>query len=156
MPLAFGSCDGGCDEFWESDEIVGGDSECEDGFCLFPASYFHPGMACLRLDPAEHFLDALAADLADAVAGMTSGARIDSGPAHNAAFADRPIDCNVRRHVARLEIADKSGRVIGLVGAERDAFAAGAPVDNGKRRLALRFSVGCWMWSAAQHRFHML
>ena len=55
--------------------------EDEDRFDLGTSAQLHLGDAGLRLDPAEHFLDPLAADLARPVARMSGGAAIERGSA---------------------------------------------------------------------------
>ena len=51
-----------------------------------------------------------------------------------AELADRSVDGQMRRHFARAQIADEGFDVVGLVGAERDAAPAGAPVQHEKCR----------------------
>ena len=70
---------GKSDEFWDADQVVGGDSEGEDSFNLGPASQFDLGKAAGFLHPAEDFFDALAAALADGVAGMAQCPLINRG-----------------------------------------------------------------------------
>ena len=57
------------DELWQSDEIIGRDGESEDRGDFGSAADFDLGETGLRLDPAEHLLNALAAALTDAIAG---------------------------------------------------------------------------------------
>src|SRR5215468_11896596 len=77
--------------------------------------------ACLaaqpdRLQPAEHFLDALAESLADPVASVVRGARVERGEL---------LLRHVRRHVERAETRDEVPVVVVLVRAERDPTAPG-------------------------------
>src|SRR5690606_29354685 len=101
-------------------------------------SEFDLGEPGLRLDPAEHLLDPLAADLADPIAGMTGGAAVDRCLADPPMLADRTVDGDVGRYLAAAQVFDESGHVVCLVGAERDATASLAPVKHGERRLPLR------------------
>src|SRR6267378_7615369 len=60
-------------------EVIGGDGEDEDRLNLGQAANLDLTEAGNRLDPAERFLDALAAALADGVAGMAQRAPVDGG-----------------------------------------------------------------------------
>src|SRR5262249_30570942 len=70
-----------------------------------------------RLQPPEHFLDALAEPLAHCIAGVARGARVEGS-----AFLLR----HVRRHVERADTLDEVPVVIVLAGA---AGGAGAPTN---------------------------
>lgn len=66
-----------CQNFGYANEVVGGRGQYEE-----PLHQASASMACLArptdgLDPAERLLDLLALDRAEALAGMTGGARID-------------------------------------------------------------------------------
>src|ERR1700735_1942274 len=77
-----------------------------------------------RLDPAEHFLDALAPAQADRVAGMARGSAIDRRPSAFSVLRD------MRRHAQPAHLGDKVSRVVGLVGGPtgvRSGPAAVAP-----------------------------
>src|ERR1700685_294045 len=78
------SCGGCCQQLGDADQIVGCHGECEQRFDLGASSQFGLGEASLGLDPAEHLLDPLAADLARPIARMSGGASINGGFAHDA------------------------------------------------------------------------
>src|SRR3954467_7053843 len=132
------SAGGLCQQLGDADQVVGGDRKGEHRLGLSASADLDLCKPGLRLDPAEHLLDALADPLADGVAGMARRAAVDRGPAHHPAFADRAVDGNVRRHLALAQVLDEGAHVVSLVGPERDAAAPRAAVEHGKRRLAFR------------------
>src|ERR1700680_5193566 len=75
---AFGSSSGGgAEQFWQTDEIVGGHRQREFE-AQTPASTQHgPGESANGLGPAERLLDQLALLLADRVTGKPGGMAID-------------------------------------------------------------------------------
>src|SRR5690348_3191705 len=120
-------------QFRDADEVVGENRKGEHRFGLGAASNLYLGKPSLRLDPAEHLLDPLAADLADAVTHMMRGAAIDSGFADDAMLADRTIDGDVRRHFAFAQVFDEGGHVVSLVGAKGDAMPRFAAIEDRER-----------------------
>jgi hypothetical protein len=86
------SCAGSCDQLGNADQVVGYDCEGEGRFDLGASPQLDLGEASLRFDPAEHFFDALATDLACPVARVSGGAAIQASSAHHAMFADAPVD----------------------------------------------------------------
>ena len=149
------------DQFWQSDEVVGGDCESKDGGDFRPATELDLGKTCWGLDSAEDLLDALAASLADAVTGMVCRALVDGCLANLAGLGNTAVDGDMRRDLACAQAPDKGFHIIGRVGRQRDAPALGlAPVEHRKRRLTfghprrqgqfrinnnpLRFSTNAW------------
>src|SRR5512132_1704236 len=65
-----------------------------------------------RLDPPERLFDPFTDALALAVASVSGGAPVDGGEAC--------LACHVRPHVHRAQLFDEIGRIVALVGAERD------------------------------------
>src|SRR5277367_1059373 len=101
--------------FGDANEVVGGCGQYEEPLHRASAS-----MACLAqptdgLDPAERLLDLLALDRADAIAGMTGGARIDCRAAIGVVLRD------VWRAATLATAGNKLGSVIVLVGSNRAA-----------------------------------
>src|ERR1044072_5500034 len=142
LRLLVQSCDGLIEEFGHSDEIVGCDRECEDRIGLGGASDLELCKPGLSLHPTEHFLDALATDLADAISDVAGGATVDRASAHNPMLGDAALDRNMRRHAALAQVFDKVGDVKGFVASKRDAAAAFAAVEHGKSCFAFR-NTGC-------------
>ena len=136
------SCRGSCEQLGYSEQVVGGGREGEDSFGPCAPPDLHLIIAGLRLDPAEDLLDALADALADGVAGVARGAPVDGGFAPLAGLADRAVDGEVRRDLARSQIADELRHVISLIRAEGDAAGAPAPVEHHQGRLPLRRAGG--------------
>lgn len=75
-------------------EIVSSQGEDEDGIHARSASPLDLGQPARGLDPAEHFLDALAAALADVVADVTRHAAIDRRLTGLAGLARMAVDCD--------------------------------------------------------------
>jgi hypothetical protein len=138
-----------------TNKIVGCSGEHEEP--LDQAAAAMPGFAQTadRLDPPEQFLDPLALDRADAIAGMPGRPRID----RRAAVRD------MRRAAARAATGDKVGGVIVLVSAptvlpglallsimSRGGRSLRPTVGLGKRASTmspLRFSIiRCPMWQS--------
>src|SRR6478672_7147769 len=112
-------------QLWYPQEIVGGHGEGEE-----PADASGAEMAGLAqlsngLDPAEGFLDPLADDLGDGVAGMACGSPIDGRLARLAALPDMAVDGDMGCDAALAQAVDELFDVIGLVGAQRDPSPAG-------------------------------
>ena len=115
LPASVVVSDGGlCQQLGNADQVVGGDCEGEDRLGLGASADLDLCEPGLRLDPAEHLLDPLADDLADAIAGMPRRAAVDRCPAHPPAFADRAVDGDVRRHRAVAQVLDEGGDVVSL------------------------------------------
>ena len=100
------SCRGHCDEFWQADEVIGGDGEGEDGCDFGFASDFDAVVSGLSFDPTEHFLDAFSAAQADGIAGVAGGPRVDGGLADLAKLADGALHRDMWRHPARPQFGD--------------------------------------------------
>ena len=80
------------EQFWQSDEIVGGGEEGEYGVAFFSSSDFELAQSGAGLGPAEDLLDAFSAALADLVAWMARGAAVDGALAPCACFIDGAVD----------------------------------------------------------------
>src|SRR5213594_4645433 len=88
------------------------------------------------LEPAEDLLDALAAALAHAVAGMPRGATVDrAGPIGR-------VLRHVRGHAQQPDRGDEIPRVIALVGPERYALPALSLPKQGQGRRPLGVAAG--------------
>src|SRR5207247_10950290 len=85
----------GLQKLGDAHKIVGRDSEDEDGLNLGQATNLDLGETSDRLDPAEHFLDALATTLTDGIAGMAQAARVDGGLAPFAGLGQMTVDGDV-------------------------------------------------------------
>src|SRR5271154_1544809 len=121
--------------FGDANEVVGGRGQYEE-----PLHQVSSSMACLAqpadgLDPAERLLDPLALDRADAIAGMTGGARIDGRTAIGVVLRD------MRRAATFATAGNKLGSVIILVGSDR-AARLGVILDHVERGRPLRGAVG--------------
>ena len=110
------------EQFWPSDEVVGGGEEAEHGFGFGQAPEFEPGQSGAGLGPAEDLLDTFSAALADVVARMTYCAVIYGAPSPRAGFINRAVDRDMRRHLARPQLADEVSNIISLIRAQRDAL----------------------------------
>src|SRR6266550_1477789 len=78
------------------------------------------------LQPSEHFLDALAEPLADAVARVARGPRVERGDV---------LLGHVRRHVEGAQTFDEVAIVVVFVGAERGPAAPGNLLRHRPRGL---------------------
>jgi hypothetical protein len=110
-PYALGSRGG--QQSRHPDQIVGCHREGELEAHVRQPSHFHLGEAGDRLAPAERLLDELAFALAHLVALVACRPAVDRG-----AFDLRR---DVRRHALLPEIGDEVGRVVALVGSQRQA-----------------------------------
>src|SRR4029079_15500665 len=72
-----GRSGGGTDQFWQSDEIIGGHRQRELESQTLGSTQHGSGESADGLGPAERLLDQLALLLADRVAGMPRGAALD-------------------------------------------------------------------------------
>src|SRR5258707_8395530 len=90
----------------DANEIVGDSSQDEEP--LHQAAPAMPGLAETAdgLHPSKGFFDPLALDRADAIAGMTGGARVDRGTAVGIVLRD------MRRAAALTATGNKIGGVI--------------------------------------------
>ena len=110
----FAGCLPSCgDEPRQSDQVVGShrQGELEAKACR-PAQH-RSGKAADGLAPAERFLDALALLLAHRIARVPRCAAVDRRTAARVVLRD------VRRDAQRAQVVDERGRVVPLVGAER-------------------------------------
>jgi len=100
------------EELGYAHEIVGEQSEDENGPNLGQAADLDLSQAARCLDPAEHFLNALAAALTDGIAGMAQGALVDGGLTPLAGLGQMAVDGDVGRDVA-LASSSSSSRSCG-------------------------------------------
>ncbi|MET4022086.1 Xaa-Pro aminopeptidase [Bradyrhizobium sp. S3.2.12] len=132
-----------CQEFGDANEVVGGRSRYKEPLHQVSASMARLAQPADGIDPAERLLDLLALNHADAIAGITSGARIDCRAAigvvlramrhaaTHATFADFSRDMWEMRQVKSPfeltylqtagEVADRSAAA-GI--SDRDAYVA--------------------------------
>src|SRR3546814_15765307 len=82
------------------------------------------------LAPSEHLLDALAAALADRIAGVTGGAPIHGSRARLAILREMPVDRDVGGDRPLAQIFHELPHVIGLVGTPCDPTPPSAPVQQ--------------------------
>jgi len=92
----------------QANEVVGGESEDEDGAHFGEAAPLHLREPAYRFAPAEAFLDALAQPLADRIAEARRDVVRDGGLAHLAILADCPFDRHVRLDPAPLQPSTKA------------------------------------------------
>ena len=109
------------EELWQSDQIVGGGKEAEDGVGSGETFELEFGQSGAGFCPAEHFLDAFSTSLADLIAGMARCAAVDGALSPCAGLIDRAVDGDMRCHLASPQFANKISDIISLVGAQRDA-----------------------------------
>src|SRR3984893_14128793 len=119
------------EQLGDANEIVSGSSEDEEPF--HQAAPTMPGLAETAdgLHPAKGFLDPLALDRADPIAGMAGRARVDRGAAIGIVLR------YMRRTAAFAAAGDKVGGVIVLVAAH-GAARPGIVLDHIERGRALR------------------
>ena len=89
-----------------ANEIVGGCGENKEPLDQRPTAMAGLAQTPDGLDPAERFLDPLALDCTDAIAGMTGGAAVDRRTAVGIVLR------NMRRAAALTAAGDKVGGVI--------------------------------------------
>src|SRR5262249_11018001 len=90
----------------KTDQIIGRKRQDEDAIHPVAASQLDFGQASRTLDPAEDFFDAFAATLADVVATVTCGTRVDRRLAPLAGLTQLSVDRDMRgnRDAKRLEL----------------------------------------------------
>ena len=103
----------------QSDQVVGSHREGEHPSDACAASESRLAAQSYGLQPAEHFLDALAESLADPVARVACGARVERGDL---------LLGHVRRHGERAQTRDEVPVVVVLVRAERGPTAPSSSV----------------------------
>ena len=121
-----------------SGEVVGRHGQGE--YCIDPieAATHHLADSTDGIAPAEALLDALALDLADAIAGVAGGAGVDS-----AAAGSLDVLCHMRRDVLFAARLHEAVGVVALVGADRDADLGTAHIAQHQRcGIALGGAVG--------------
>ena len=119
------------------EQDIGDQGEGEDRIDLGMSSQLDLGETGRALGPSEHLLDALAAALADLIAGVACGALVYRRCPRLAGLGEMPVDRDMRGDGPFAQILDELTHIIGLVGAERDAAAPLAPLQHRQRRHAL-------------------
>ena len=99
-------------ELWQSNEIVCSHGDGEEEALTGHTLELGTREAANALAPAKRFFDDLAPALAHGIARMPSGAVVDGRALY--------LLCNVRGHAHGPQIDDEVGRVITLVGADRE------------------------------------
>lgn len=142
------------------DQIIDRKRQDEHGIHPVAASQLDLGQASGTLDPAEDFFDAFAAALADVVAAVTCGPRVDRRLAPLAGLTQMSINRNMRSNRSISQLVDELRDIIGLIRPQSDPFRAPAPVDMAsaisrsavpvawltppKTAKPLRFSISAW------------
>ena len=135
-------------QFWQPDQIVGGERQCEGRIDAPAPSELGLVLAGLDLDPAKNLLDPFADTLADRVARMPRRAAIDLGLAPLAGLGEVVLNGDMGRHVARTQIINKSRHVKALVASQGDPPLAALTihravlVDHRQRLFAFRRAGG--------------
>ena len=104
----------------QTHQIVGSGSQREHPSDAGEATVMGLAKAGGRRAPAKHLLNALAHPATDRIARVAGRATVDGRAPIGGVL--RPM----RRPVARPQIVDKAGHIVGLVGPERDPMTAGA------------------------------
>jgi hypothetical protein len=125
-----------CQKLGKPDQIIGRKRQDEDGIHPVAASQLDLGQASGTLDPAEDFFDAFAAALADIVAAVMRGTRVDRRLAPLAGLSQMSINRDMRGNRSISQVMHELRDIVGLIRPQSDPLRAPPPVDHGKRNLS--------------------